>query len=103
MQHLIAMSTGFIPLSTRSSTTWTEFSSIIEQYANIANQIQDEIKNIFRAGDEAETVHPEVTVDPTSKAAVRFARKQSLICQVLIAGSDAQTVTGIRLSQNGVG
>ncbi len=103
MQLLTDMSAGCIPVSTRSSTTWTELSSIIKQYANISDQVRYEIKNTFRTGNEAETVLHEATVDSTSKEAVRFSKKQSLICQVLIAGSDAQTMTGIRLNQSGVG
>lgn len=104
MQQLIMMSAGFIPASTLSSTTWTELSSIIKQCANIfIDQVKDEIKNTFRAEGEAETVLHEATVDPTSKEAVRFARKQSLICQVLIACSDVQTMTGMCLTRNDVG
>ena len=103
VQHFMDMSAGFISVSTKSGATWKDLSAMIKQYANIADQVKGEIKNTFRAGDEAETVHHEATVDPTSKEAVRFARKQSLICQVLIACSDAQTMTGICLDRIAVG
>lgn len=103
MQHLMDRSAGFISVSTRSFTTWKDLSSVIRQHANIAIQVQDEIKHIFGTGDEAATVHPEATVDPTSKEAARFTKKQSLICQVLIACSDAQTMTGICLTRRGAG
>ena len=66
-------------------------------------QYSNEIRNTFAEGDEVETGPRQATVDPPSKEAVRFARKQSLICQVLIAGSDAQTMTGTRITRDGVG
>ena len=64
-----------------------------KSYHEIANTFDDEIKSGIR----------EATVDPTSKEAVRFARKQSLICQVLMSCSDAQTMTGICLTRNDAG
>ena len=100
VHFLIDTSVGFISVSTRSSTTWKDMSFIIKQYANVAEQVKAEFKNIVRAGDEAEIAHHEATIDPK---VVRFTRKQSLICQVLIACSDAQTMTGICLIQNGAG
>lgn len=73
------------------------------QYTDALYQIIHEVFNTFAEGDEIETGFREITVDPPSKEAVRSARKQSLICQVLIAGSDAQTMTGIRPTRNHVG
>ena len=88
-----------MPVSSWPSTPRVELNSIIMQYSNILHQVIHEIRNTFAEGDEIETGLREATVDPPSKEAVRFARKQSLICQVLIAGSDAQTMTGIRITR----
>ena len=76
---------------------------MIECLAGRAKHVQDEIKKYFGADDEAQIEHPEATGVPPSKEAVRFAKKQNLICQVLIYCSDAQTMTGIHLSRIGVG
>ena len=102
MQHHEEMLSRFIPVSARSSTPWAELNFIFMQYSNILYHVIREIANSFDV-DDVETGLHEVTVDPPSKEAVRFARKQSLICQVLIACSDAQTMTGIRLTQKGLG
>lgn len=72
------------------------------QYSNILSNVIDEIGNIFNLNDTEIGIR-EATVDSTSKEAVRFARKQSLICQVLMSCSDAQTMTGICLTRNDVG
>ena len=98
-QHLVDM----ISVSTRSFAPWKDLSSLTKQYATIANEVRDEIKHVFGTGDEAVPVNPEAKIDPTSQEAVRFARKQVLICQALIACSDAQTMTGIRLTREGAG
>ena len=76
---------------------------MIEYLAGRADQVQDEMKKYFGADDEAQIEHPEATGVPPSKEAVRSEKKQNLICQVLISCSDAQTMTGIHLSQIGVG
>ena len=99
----INMSVGLTSSISTLPSMRSDLSFMIEQFANRAKQIQDEIKIYFRADDEAQIVHPEATVVPPSKEAVRFTRKQGLICQVLIACSDAQTMTGICLTQNDAG
>ena len=92
-----------MPVTSWSFTPWAELNSVIMQYSNVLHQGIHEIRNTFAEGDEVETGLREATLDPPSKEAVRFARKQSLICQVLLAGSDAQTMTGICLTRNDVG
>ena len=94
-------SVGLTSISTQSSRR-KDLNFIIEHFAGRAKQVQDEIKKYFGADDEAQRVHPEATVVPPSKEAVRFAKKQSLIRQVLISCSDAQTMTGICLTRNDV-
>ena len=93
----------FIPVGSWFRTTRAEFNSTMMQYSNEFQLLIHEITNTFAEGDEVGTGLREVTVDPPSKEAVRFARKQGLICQVLIASSDAQTMTGICLTRNDVG
>lgn len=102
MQHHVEMPSRVIPVSTWSSTPWAELKFIIMQYSNILYHVIREITNSFEV-DGVGIGLREATVDPNRKKAVRFARKQRLICQVLIACSDAQTMTGIRLTRNGVG
>lgn len=90
---LVDLPSRSMPVS--SSTPWEESNSDIAYCLNLFIR---RIKKAFVEANEVETGLREATVHPASKEAARFAKKQSLICQVLIAGSDAQTMTGIRIT-----